>query len=88
MGVGYPWDMPTILISHGLTFKILTRDHDPAHVHVYKAGQTAKIGIGDEERGPYLMMNLGMRAKDLRIALETVEQNQEMFLIAWRKCHG
>jgi hypothetical protein len=80
--------MPTILTCQGTTFKILTRDHDPAHVHVYRAGDAAKIGLGDEENGPYLMLNVGMKAKDLRQALEIVEQNQAMLLAAWRKYHG
>jgi hypothetical protein len=71
-----------------MIFKVLTRDHDPAHVHVYKAGETAKIGLGDEENGPYLMVNVGMKAKDLRVAMEVVGRNQAMFLAAWRKTHG
>lgn len=88
MGIGYIDSMPTVLLSMGFAFKVLTRDHDPAHVHVYRNDTTAKIGLGSEEVAPYLILNLGMSTKDLRKALEIIEQNQTMFLIAWRKYHG
>lgn len=80
--------MPTVHRFKGLTFKVLTRDHDPPHVHVYTVDGTAKIGLGSEVQGPYLMANVGMRAGDVRLAVQMVEQHQGRFLEAWRKYRG
>ena len=54
-----------ILTHRGMIFKVLTRDYDPAHVHVYKAGATAQIGLGDEESGPYLNGERGHESQGL-----------------------
>ena len=40
--------MPTILAEAGFAVRILTLDHPPAHVHGFKAGETAKIEIADD----------------------------------------
>jgi hypothetical protein len=80
--------MPTILRLEGLVFRILLRDHDPPHVHVYDADGMAKIGLGDEDEGPSLMKNEGMSPKMLRKAVRIVEDRQDWFLRAWRKHHA
>lgn len=80
--------MPTVYRCKSLTFKVLTRDHDPPHLHVYTAEGTAKISLGSEICGPYLRANVGMRASDVRLALQVIEEQQAWFLELWRKYRG
>ena len=77
--------MPTILILFGLRFMIYTRDHYPPHIQVLKEVVGAKIGIYPEI---YIMENRGLSDKDLKIALEVCEKNQELLLEKWVEFHG
>lgn len=67
---------------------IYINDHEPMHVHVFKAEGEVVINLGDEDTAPVVRENIGMRAKDERRALEIVGENQEFLMAEWRRIHG
>jgi hypothetical protein len=80
--------MPTIHREGGFRFMIFTDDHEPAHVHVWKAGTMAKIHLGDADHRPEPVDPGIMRTVDVRRAVRIVEARQEQFLAEWREIHG
>ncbi|MGI9139490.1 MAG: DUF4160 domain-containing protein [Gemmatimonadaceae bacterium] len=80
--------MPTVYRREGFEFRIYPADHDPPHVHAWRAGTFVKIGIGDTHQAPYPIGVTGMRTPDARRAIRIVEDQQEMFLERWREVHG
>jgi hypothetical protein len=81
--------MPTLIKESGFEVRIYTRDeHPPAHVHVWKAEGEAVIYLGDDETPPSLCEVNRMRKKDVRKALNIVEDNQEILRAEWRRYHG
>jgi hypothetical protein len=80
--------MPTVHRQDGFAFRIFPADHDPPHVHVYKAGLTAKIAIGDMDMPPYALDPQEMPTREVRRAIRIIEARQEMFLQAWRRFHA
>lgn len=79
--------MVTIHRAHGLRVIIFTDDHEPAHVHVFGDGQ-AKINLIGLDGGPTLVWAEGMKANELRRAVQLVRDQQEQFLARWREIHG
>lgn len=79
--------MVTIHRAHGLRVIIFTDDHAPAHVHVFGDGQ-AKINLLGADGAPELVWAEGMKANDLRRAMQMVRDEQEQFLARWREIHG
>jgi hypothetical protein len=76
--------MPTILFLLGFRFMIYARDHAPAHIHVHKNGKSAKIAINPVS----LMENKGLSNKDVKIALQIVEENKLLFQSKWKEMYG
>lgn len=65
------------------------REHVPPHVHVFVDGDEVEIGLGDEDRAPYVRRIRGkVLDREVREALRIVMDNQERFLEEWRKLHG
>lgn len=79
--------MVTIHRAHGLRVIIFTDDHEPAHVHVFGDGQ-AKINLIGPDGAPTLVWAEGMKANELRRAVQLVRDQQEQFLARWREIHG
>jgi hypothetical protein len=79
--------MVTIYRAHGLRIIIFTDDHEPAHVHVFGDGQ-AKINLIGPDGFPALVWAEGMKANDLRRAVQLVRDQREEFLAKWREIHG
>lgn len=79
--------MVTIYRAHGLRIIIFTDDHEPAHVHVFGDGQ-AKINLVGPDGIPALVSAEGMKANDLRRAVQLVHDQREQFLAKWREIHG
>lgn len=76
--------MPTIIRQDGFEVAIFTNDHQPAHVHVFKAKTEViltLIPVGIRE-------NYRMSKKDVRKAFEIVSDNLHELLQAWRDIHG
>lgn len=80
--------MPTIHRERGFRFVIYLNDHEPPHVHAWRAGVVAKVQIGDAECAPGVLDPGAMRVSDVRRAVRIVEAHQEEFLAGWRKIHG
>lgn len=76
--------MPTIFEIFGLRFFFYSDDHTPIHVHVVKGDDDAKIQIDPEVR---LVYNHGLKAKDLKRALELAEMYKEDIVDVWNRYH-
>jgi len=75
--------MPTIWSERGFTFMIHTNDHEPAHVHAYKAGGVIVINVLDLS----LRKVINLKKADAKLAIEIVSANCELFLQKWREIH-
>lgn len=64
---------------------IYTHDHEPAHVHVWRDGNSVIIAIHDQ---PSVRRNEGMRTRDIAVAKAIVEDNLEHLRKEWRRIHG
>ena len=76
--------MATIMTQGGFQVMIFTNDHQPAHVHIFKAGTEAVINLAPVR----IRENYRMPKKNLRKAVEIVVSNQELLRQAWRDIHG
>jgi hypothetical protein len=79
--------MPTVLRKEGFSFRIYLDDHNPAHVHVFKAEGEVKIQIGDDFADCRLISVYGMNRKDAKRALEIAIAHRMELLNGWRKIH-
>lgn len=75
--------MVTVLRQHGMRFVIYTADHEPPHAHVIGEGE-ARIDIVSLQ----VITQGGMSDRDVHRAVDAIEENQALFLDAWRKYHG
>ena len=73
--------MPTIHRENGLEFYFFADDHNPAHLHIEKGSAEAKILIETGE----VIFNHGLKAKELKKAVEIIEENKALFLIKFRE---
>lgn len=80
--------MPTVLRVEGFRFFVFPEDHEPPHVHVFKAGEEAKLKLGDENTPPEVWDPMEMATHEVRKAARIVEANQAELLAAWRKYHA
>ncbi len=76
--------MPTIWSERGFDFMIHTNDHEPAHVHAYKAGGMVLINIVDLA----VRKVINMSKQDVRLAKQIVAHNRDFFLSEWERIHG
>lgn len=65
-------------------FFFYSDEHRPIHVHVVKGDDDAKIQIEDEVK---LVYNHGLKAKDLKRALELAEMYKEDIINVWNEYH-
>jgi triacylglycerol esterase/lipase EstA (alpha/beta hydrolase family) len=78
--------MITILRASGLRVVIYQFDHPPPHVHVQGAGEV-KIELRPNGK-PRILEVRGMKAGDVRKALDAVADNHDMLLQLWSDLHG
>lgn len=76
--------MPTIFEIFGLRFFFYSEDHSPIHVHVVKGDDEAKIEIEPEVR---LVYNHGLKAKDMKKAMELAKMYRDEIIETWYKYH-
>jgi hypothetical protein len=76
--------MATILKRDGFRVMIYPNDHDPPHVHVFKGGREAIIDIAPMG----IRRNYRMSGRNLRRALEIIEENRDILIAAWDEIHG
>jgi hypothetical protein len=66
--------MPTLIFERGFRVIIYYNDHEPAHVHVKKAGLEAKIQLEPVQT----MDNYGFSDSEIKIALELWTSEKEV----------
>ena len=76
--------MPTVLRAEGFEVVIRTDDHEPPHVHVWKAGQQVKISL----EAVRVLRRAGLEDRLVAKALRLVLTHREQLLEAWRSLHG
>jgi len=62
---------------------IFTNDHSPAHVHVRRAGNEARINLDPIE----VMNNYGFSNREIKQILRIIEDNQTLLLTEWDNIH-
>jgi len=64
--------------------------HDPLppHVHVLHGGTEVVVNLGMEGNTPFVREMRGMSDRQIRRALDIAVENNEIFLIEWRRIHG
>ena len=77
--------MPTILVIFGLSFYFFANEYLPIHVHLENADGLAKIALEPEIK---LVENNGIKAKDIKRAMNIVEEYKEEFIEKWKEFHG
>ena len=85
--LGYAKNMPTIVKIDGFSVMIMSNDHRPPHVHVFRAEGRARITIGDQKNRPQIMEAISMSNKDIKKALNIVIEHQKEISTAWREIH-
>ena len=81
--------MPTVLQIDGFKVRILTNDHEPAHVHVVRAGGEAKIRLGLKGEAPELLrISKGMTDREAAKAYGIVIEHNEELIQKWSEIHG
>lgn len=79
--------MPKVFDESGFRGQIYTDDHEPPHIHVFKAGaEIIVLLLGDQ--APAIRRNKGMSLRDAKRALALVAEHQEEALRIWEEIHG
>jgi len=71
--------MPTVLNLFGLRFYFYSNEHQPVHIHIEKDGDDAKIEVATRT----VVYNHGIKANDLRRALEIIEMYEAEIYEKW-----
>lgn len=78
--------MPEIFRIFGMRFFFYSREHGPMHVHVKNADGKAKFEITQE--GVFLVVNEGLKTKDIKAAEMVLEENRELAIEKWNEYFG
>lgn len=76
--------MVRVLEDTGFVVHIWLNDHEPAHVHVYRAEGLAII----EVKLLRVRIAYDMKPRDLRRAIDLVTANQILLFRKWKEIHG
>ncbi|MFI4935288.1 MAG: DUF4160 domain-containing protein [Caulobacterales bacterium] len=77
--------MPTVLRWNGYRFYFFSNEGDePPHIHVDKAGRTAKFWLD----GVTLARNIGYSNREIAELSAKVGEQREQFLESWRAYFG
>jgi hypothetical protein len=76
--------MPTLLIERGFRVMMYFNDHEPAHVHVKRAGNEARVAINPIA----IMDNYGYNGNEMKLILEIIEQHQTLLIETWQTYFG
>lgn len=72
--------MPTLLRVDGFKFFFYANDHEPAHVHVIKGDDWAKVELQSLE-----VVYASLKQQELKKAVGIIEKHQQEFLEAWHE---
>jgi Domain of unknown function (DUF4160) len=74
--------MPTVLRVGGYRFYFFSHEpNEPPHVHVDRAGATAKVWLGDVR----IAKSRGFRSSERNVILANIEAHREVLLEAWHE---
>ena len=77
--------MPTVLRWNGFRFYFFSNEGmEPPHIHVDKAGATAKFWLVDLT----VARNIGFSAREMAELSDKIGEQREHFLEAWRGYFG
>ena len=76
--------MPTILNLFVLRFYFYSDEHLPIHVHIEYGDNDAKVEIATRE----IKYNRGIKANDMRRALEVIELYEAEIIAKWHEYFG
>ncbi len=77
--------MPTVLRWNGYRFYFFSNEGtEPAHIHVDKAGSTAKFWLADGS----LARNIGFSRQEIGELSAKIQAEREVFAEAWRAHFG
>ncbi len=74
---------PTIVRQDGYIFVIYANDHPPAHVHVKKAENDARIGLNPVE----VLHNVSFNTRELSKNLDITRQHLPTLIASWNTLH-
>ena len=74
--------MPILFIFNGLRFYFFSLEHEPIHVHVGYAGESAKFEVLPEVK---LITNNGLKPRQIREAYNVIEENKEIIITRWNE---
>lgn len=74
---------PLILRKDGYRVIIYFNDHEPAHVHVKKDRNEARVQLNPVE----MMNNHGFKPKEIKKITKIVKDNQSLLLDKWDTMH-
>ena len=77
--------MVTVLYRqrHGYDVRIYTKDHPPAHAHVWKGDKNLRIDLTTFE----ISENRGYNVREIRQIRKLVADNEELLLEVWSDIH-
>jgi len=76
--------MPTVLREDGYEVVIYPADHEPPHVHVFRAEGEAKLDILTQE----VLDAWRMSGREQRRAQDIVADHREFLMKRWRDING
>jgi hypothetical protein len=79
--------LPTVLRVDGFEVRVYTDDHEPAHVHVFRAEGRARIRLPTGSAGA-VVTEARMGTADLRRAVAIVNEYADLLRFEWRRFHG
>ena len=79
--------MPTLLNKNGFKFFFYANEHDPMHIHVMKGEGFAKVELENLKvvQNYLKVVQNYLKAKDLKMALEIIKENQYNFMGIWNE---
>ncbi len=69
---------------YGYDVAIYPKDHDPAHVHVYRGGNEVLININDWS----VIENYGFRSREVRRILNLLKEHELLLRDTWDRYPG
>ena len=77
--------LPELTARYGLTVIMYPNDHRPAHVHIYRGENVARISI--ETENPTVIDCYGFRKRDLNNICELLEPHRDGLIVIWNEMH-
>ena len=80
--------MPTVLLVDGLRVMIFTDDHEPPHVHVFRAGSEAVFFLNCPDGPPSLRDRKGFSFREVNKIEKWLTEYVTALCGDWRRLHG